>query len=95
MPAEAARFERRLGRRDWRLLGALAAAALVGTPLAIVATARSSDPARPSSCITYAAAGVMGGGAWHLCGARARTFCATHEREAQCQTPEPNSPKAN
>jgi len=83
MPAEASRLERRLGKRDWRFLAALAGAALVATPLAVVASARSSDPAKPSTCVTFAAAGVMGGGTWHLCGARARAYCAAHASESR------------
>jgi hypothetical protein len=77
VPAEAIRFEWRVGRRDRRFFAALVCAAVVGAPaIALVAHHDAGPAASPSaSCIDVAHAGVLGGGAYHYCGADAIAFC--------------------
>ncbi len=77
MPAEAIRFEWRVGRRDRRFFAALACAAVVGVPAAAFVAHHDAAPATSgnASCIDVAHAGVLGGGAYHYCGAAAIAFC--------------------
>lgn len=77
MPAEAIRFEWRVGRRDRRFFAALACAAVVGVPAAAIVAHHHAAPATSgnASCIDVAHAGVLGGGAYHYCGADAIAFC--------------------
>ncbi|HEX3806556.1 MAG TPA: hypothetical protein VHV52_07230 [Gaiellaceae bacterium] len=88
MPAEVRRFERRLGKRDVRFLAALGSLAIVGTVAGVVGAARGSADASRPTCITFDAAGVMGGGTWRYCGSEAVAFCRVHGAEhrvaAQC-----------
>lgn len=96
MPAEANRFERRLGRRDRRFLAALACAALIGTTVAAVAAGHGPDAPPQAGCVTLDQPGVMGGGTWHFCGANAVAFCRQHAAEddrlaAQCRRTVPVS----
>ena len=83
MPAEAHRFERRLRRRDWRFLAALGCAAAVGTAGGVIATARGSGDAPRPACVSFEAAGVMGGGTWRFCGADAAAYCAAHAADSR------------
>jgi hypothetical protein len=73
MPAESARLARRLSPRDRWFVGAVAAAALVGAPLAIVFT-RSEQP-RPAGCVRLEEAGVVGSQSALYCGKRAAAVC--------------------
>lgn len=77
MPAEAIRFDWRVGRRDRRFFAALACAAVVGAPAVAFVARHHAAPAasRNASCIDVAHAGVLGGGAYHYCGAAAIAFC--------------------
>lgn len=76
MPAEAARLQRRVGRRDRLFLAALACAAAVAAPAIVLAARGQGSPARSdAACITAAHAGVLGGGAYHYCGDAAVAFC--------------------
>ena len=78
MPAEAARLERRIGRRDRRFFAVLACAAVIGAPAIVLAArhAAASPATRPDvACIDAPHAGVLGGGAYHYCGADAIEFC--------------------
>jgi hypothetical protein len=91
MPAEAARLEREVGRRDRRFLAALACAAVIGTPVAVLIARHDSKPASRSgaACIDAPHAGVLGGGAYHYCGAEAAAFCRRFASEdwvaAKCE----------
>jgi hypothetical protein len=77
VPAEAIRFDWRVGRRDRRFFAALACAAVVGAPAVVFVARHHTAPAATSSapCIDVAHAGVLGGGAYHYCGADAIAFC--------------------
>ena len=78
MPAEAARLERRIGRRDRRFFAVLACAAVIGAPaIALFARHDTASPASRSGavCIDAPHAGVLGGGAYHYCGADVIEFC--------------------
>jgi hypothetical protein len=76
VPAEAARFERRVGRRDRLFLAALACAAALAGPAIVLATRDHGTRAREdAACITAAHAGVLGGGTYHYCGEAAVEFC--------------------
>jgi hypothetical protein len=78
VPAEAARLERRIGRRDRRFFAVLACAAVIGAPaIVLVARHHTASPASRSdaACIDAPHAGVLGGGAYHYCGAAAIAFC--------------------
>ena len=95
MPAEAHRFERRLRKRDWRFLAALGCAAVIGTAGGLIATARGSGRVEHPTCVSFDAAGVMGGGTWRFCGADAAAYCAAHASERktlveQCARLEPS-----
>jgi hypothetical protein len=79
VPAEAIRFQRQVGARDKRFLVLLAGAAASLTLLATVWIGAHGASAPRTDCITFAEAGVMGGGTWHFCGADAVRFCKTHE----------------
>jgi len=77
MPAEAARLQRRIGRRDRRFFAVLACAAAIAAPAIALAARHDSAPAShvDASCIDVPHAGVLGGGAYHYCGADAIEFC--------------------
>jgi len=91
MPAEAARLERKVGRRDLRFLAALACAAVVGAPVAVLIARHDSkpEPRTGAACIDAPHAGVLGGGAYHFCGAQAVAFCRRFASEdsvaAKCE----------
>jgi hypothetical protein len=73
MPAEAARLTRPIGRRDRRLMAVLAAAGvLLASGGAAFATLHSGHGTAEERCVVVPAAGVMGGGDWHYCGATRR-----------------------
>jgi hypothetical protein len=84
VPAEAIRFNWRVGRRDRRFFVALACAAVVGAPAVAFVAHHHTAPAAASnaSCIDVAHAGVLGGGAYHYCGADATAFCRRFAADA-------------
>lgn len=73
MPAEVQRLTRPIGRRDRRLMAVLAASGvLLAGGGAAFATLRSGHGSAEERCVAVPAAGVMGGGDWHYCGATRR-----------------------
>ncbi len=92
MPAEAVRLQRRIGHRDRRFFAALACAALLGTPAIVLVGRQGSGPAtrHDATCVDVAHAGVLGGGAYHYCGAAAVAFCRRFASDesvaAKCET---------
>jgi hypothetical protein len=90
VPAEASRLRRRVGRRDRRVLVALAALAVAGTAVGVALPGHTKAPA--PACIVFDEAGVLGGGTWRLCGDAARERCAARERKLaeQCRALHPN-----
>lgn len=82
MPAEAQRLERPVGRRDRRLMAAVAAAGVLFAAGGAVFAAHSGSSSAGPRCISVAAAGVMGGGDWHYCGDAAAAYCRTHSVSA-------------
>jgi hypothetical protein len=82
VPAEAARFTRRIGRRDRRFLAALAGLGAAGIAFGAGFVAHGGTSTPRSDCITLDQAGVMGGGTWRFCGADAVTFCEQHAAES-------------
>jgi hypothetical protein len=90
VPAESARFSRRLGPRD-RWFIALSALVAVGAVIAILIGMRGSESgARDTTrCVVVESAGFMGAIRTQYCGARATTICRRlsareHELPAQC-----------
>lgn len=84
MPAEAARLQRRIGRRDRRFFAVLAGAAVIAALAVALAARHETTPGSRSdaSCIDAAHAGVLGGGAYHYCGADAVEFCRRFAADA-------------
>jgi hypothetical protein len=78
VPADARRLRRPIGRRDRRFFGVLAAGAAVAAAVGALGLGARTAPSESPRCITRPAVGVMGGGAWRFCGARAVAFCRTH-----------------
>jgi hypothetical protein len=74
MPAEAARFYRRLSARDrwFILIVALATAAVV---VAIVIDGLGPSKRTATRCVKVASAGFMGGVLTEYCGAKATALC--------------------
>ena len=82
VPAEAARFTRRIGRRDRRFLATLAGREPPAIAFAAGFVAHGGTSTPRSDCVTLDQAGVMGGGTWRFCGADAVTFCLQHAAES-------------
>jgi len=82
LPSEAARLSRPVGERDRRFFAALALVAACGTTAGVLFFGHGGG-ARASGCLSYDAAGVLGGGTWHLCGADAVAFCHAHRGESR------------
>jgi hypothetical protein len=87
VPAESARFYRRLSRRDWWFIGAIVAATVVIT----VASIAFSSDGKPSAkgCFSLERASVMGAATTTYCGATAVKLCRTapasdHEIASKC-----------
>lgn len=59
MPAESARLQRRIGRRDRRFLGLVVATAALAAPVGVF-VAEQSSKARPG-CVRTLERGFMGG----------------------------------
>ena len=75
MPAEAKRLQRRITGRDRSFLVVLAAAALVGTPSAVLLSQHRSTPSPDAHCVTMIRAFIMGGATFKYCGADAVVAC--------------------
>ncbi len=78
MPAEAQRLTRVVGRRDRLVIAvvSIGTAVVLGSALAVAElTHRSTTTA--TGCVQFAEAGVLGGGAWHVCGDAAVRLCAS------------------
>ena len=82
MPSEAARLARPVGDRDRRFFASLALLAAAGTGAGALFLGHGGGAAA-SRCLTYDAAGVLGGGTWHLCGSAAGAFCRAHRGESE------------
>jgi hypothetical protein len=82
LPSEAARFARPVGARDRRFFAALALLAAAGAGTGAFFVGQGSGDTGTASCLTYDAAGVLGGGTWHLCGSDAAAFCRAHRSES-------------
>jgi hypothetical protein len=78
MPAEAARFYRRIGPRDrWFIL--LAVVATVVAVVAIAIGSRGSAEARSASrCVAIVSPGFMGATRTEYCDAKATAICRSH-----------------
>jgi hypothetical protein len=72
VPAEVERLRRRLGRRDAAFLSVVAAALIVASIAAVLASGRHGPAGR---CIQYNHPNFTGGATYTYCGARARVFC--------------------
>src|SRR5579871_4928249 len=81
MPAEAHRLTRVPGRRDRLVVAAVSVGAAVAAAVG-VATAELDRraPAAANGCVSFAEAGVLGGGAWHVCGVDAVRLCTSRPR---------------
>jgi hypothetical protein len=66
-----------LGRRDKRLLGALAALAAAGAAAAGIAFATSSSSPSDAGCVVVYVPSTMGGARLRNCGSAAHRFCRT------------------
>jgi hypothetical protein len=75
LPAEAARFRRRVRTRDLWFIGVVAGGLAVGTPAAILLSDSGSADLRGSGCVATIEAGFMGGQTHRYCGAAAVAFC--------------------
>ena len=83
MPSEAQRLTRAPGRRD-RLAVAVVSLGSVLVAGGALAVSELTHPAGTTAagCIRFAEAGVLGGGAWHLCGEAANRFCNSRSSQA-------------
>ena len=75
MPAETTRLQRRIAARDRWFFALLAAAALVGTPIAVVLSRHDPRPSTGPPCVATIRASIMGGATFTYCGAAAVAFC--------------------
>jgi hypothetical protein len=73
---------RPVGARDRRFLAALATLGAVGAAAGALLAGGHGGAPGSARCISYDAAGVLGGGTWHLCGADAAAFCRAHRDES-------------
>jgi hypothetical protein len=71
-------LSRPVGARDRRFFAALALLLGVGTSVGVLVFGHGSGSSSSAGCLTYDAAGVLGGGTWHVCGADAAAFCRAH-----------------
>jgi hypothetical protein len=88
VPAESARFSRRLSRRDWWFIGVIVAATVVIT-VASFAFGSGGKPRAAKGCFSLERASVMGAATTTYCGATAARFCRTapvgdHEIASKC-----------
>lgn len=90
MPAEARRFQHRLGTRDRRFLALLACAAAAGTSAAVLLGGHDARSTTAARCVTTTRAHVMGAATFRYCDEDAAVYCrsaaGTDERiAAQCE----------
>jgi hypothetical protein len=81
LPSEAARFQRAVGDRDRRFFAALGLLAAAGSTAGVLLFGHGGTLPAAGGCVSYAQAGVMGGGSWRFCGADAAAFCRQHAGE--------------
>lgn len=62
-------------------LATAASVAVLGVAAGFAFAGHATPPASRSDCVDASGAGVMGGGTWHVCGARVTDFCAAHGKE--------------
>lgn len=74
MPAEAKRFQQRIGARDRWFLALLASALLIGGVAAVLLSDRPA-PTVGASCVSTNRPGFTGAATYTYCGREARTFC--------------------
>jgi hypothetical protein len=89
VPAEARRFQQRIGTRDRWFLGLLACALLIGGVAAVLLNDRSS-PTVGAGCVSTNRPGFTGAATYTYCGKYARAFCRRSAGDdtdiaAQCQ----------
>ena len=77
MPAESARFSRRLGRRDWWFIGAILAATAVISLASIAFAGGGGRPSADKGCFSLERASIMGAATTTYCGQTAVRFCRT------------------
>lgn len=65
------------------MFAALALLAAAGTSAGVLFFGHGGGSAGTSRCVTYDAAGVLGGGTWHVCGSDAVAFCRAHRAESR------------
>jgi hypothetical protein len=82
VPAEAARFRRRVRPRDLWFVGLVAGGLALGTPAAVLLADSGSASPRGGRCVTTIETGFMGGQTRRYCGRAAVTFCRQATREA-------------
>jgi hypothetical protein len=74
VPAETARFRRRVRPRDLWLIGLVAGGLAVGAPAAVLLSDTGSGT-RGGRCVTTIETGFMGGQTRRYCGREAAAFC--------------------
>jgi hypothetical protein len=75
MPAEAARFRRRLARRDWWFIAVIAIATVVVTAGSILFSDGAAGRSAQKGCFSLERASIMGAATTTYCGADAARFC--------------------
>ncbi|MDX6579292.1 MAG: hypothetical protein QOJ47_841 [Gaiellales bacterium] len=75
MPAEAARFYRRLARRDWWFIALIVIATVVVTAGSIVFSEGNGGRRAQKGCFSLERASIMGAATTTYCGADAARFC--------------------
>jgi hypothetical protein len=75
MPAESARFHRRLRRRDWWFIGLTTIASIIATVAIIAFSEGGTRPGAGRGCFTLERADFMGASTRTYCGKEAATFC--------------------
>jgi hypothetical protein len=89
VPAESARFYRRLTRRDWWFIGAIVAASVAITLASIAFSNGGGKPSAAKGCFSLERASIMGAATTTYCGTTAARFCRTapagdHEIAEKC-----------
>lgn len=75
MPAESARFSRRLSRRDWWFIVLIVVATLVVTGASIAFSDGSAGRSAEKGCFSLERASIMGAATTTYCGTEAARFC--------------------
>jgi hypothetical protein len=77
VPAESARFYRRLSRRDWWVIVAILGVTAVLTVASIASGGGGGKPLAARGCFSLERASIMGAATTTYCGATAARFCRT------------------